>query len=629
MTNAAKQTAELRADRGPDVGLLLAAAAAVALGGFDPFGWDGFGPLRWLLVPALGFWAVARSIDRLPWLILASDTEGGGRLGLWLMVRLWAALLLWGVVATALAHDPLHAWLGTPDRRFGWIVWLLCGALFVVAAGLDNRSRTRIVRGFAVGASAMGLYTLAEWAGLAIDVEFASGRLGGPFGQPAYLGAAATLGLPTAAGLAADTDSPAVWRRVGALGAAGSGLAVLGSQSRAAWLGLVAAVALYVLVNRGHALARFAGAALGVAALVVLVVPALRGRLTSSFGSGGVIDGRIDEWQVGLRAIGRSPLVGYGPEGYRTVFGMHVDDRYVIDWGRQVITDRAHGATVDTALIFGVPGALLYAALLVLAGLAAVRAMRAGSNLVAGVAVAVVAYGLQQQFLFPLSELDPLLWVAAGLLLAGATVQPDAQPSARSIGRPLLKGLAVGLATVVTVAGLLDLAANLALARAVDQTEPTSALEAIETSIALRPDSIRYRFIASRLARQSGDLELAIQRVDQGLNRSPHDPALRGERARLLLDRARSATTEPARSAALVSALSALETLLADDPRNPAHLQRFGIALALAGDFDRATTTLQRAIELAPTDPEPQQNLQEVLRLQADRDNRDDRVDDD
>ncbi len=343
---------------------------------------------------------------------------------------------------------------------------------------------------------------------------------------------------------------------------------------------------------------------MALAAVTIAAVAPWRERLLSITDDGGVLQGRLDEWQVGLRALLASPVTGYGPEGYRTVFGAHVDERYVIDWGRTVFTDRAHNAVLDVGLSFGIPGAIAYLAILAFVWVAAVGAMRRGDAMQMGLAVGVIAYGIQLQFLFPLSEVDPLFWMASGLVMA--------ETSAAIVSRTaeaVLRGLAVGLAMIATIAGGLDLVANARLADAIDTDRVASVTK-------LRPDSTRYHFIAARVARDFGDIDRAIAHIDDGLRRSPNDPAVGQDRGHLLLQRARSLPEGPERERALALALQELEILTASDPNNPQNLQWLGIAQALTGRFDPSIRTLERAIELAPTSPQPRLNLDEALRLQ-------------
>src|SRR5688500_4216748 len=90
----------------------LVGAAVLA---FDPGGLAPFGPVKWMLVPSLVLAGVAAA-------------AGSGRM---LVARhatlAWAAFLLWVALASALGAGGLLAWVGTHERRFGALTWLVCG----------------------------------------------------------------------------------------------------------------------------------------------------------------------------------------------------------------------------------------------------------------------------------------------------------------------------------------------------------------------------------------------------------------------------------------------------------------------------------------------------------------------
>ncbi len=629
---------------GPVERVGLALLPVVALGLVLPFGWDRSGPIRWLVLPTVGFALLAASTDRATAAGPAGDERPAGALAVRARVA-WVVLLAWGLVATVVAVDPLHAWIGTPDRRFGWLTWLLCGALFTVGVDGGPGARSLAVRATTVGAALLGLHTAGQWFGLLDDGRFAGDRLGGPLGQPAYLGAAAALAAPVAAGLAVDRTAAPRWRLAGALGCGGAVTAIVLSQSRAAWVGSVVGVAVVAGASTwrrrrspgddaGRIDRRIAAAAIGVPVVLVAAVPTLRRRLTGAGRSGGVVDGRLDEWRVGLRALGDSPLTGYGPEGYRTVFGANVDEDYVVQWGRDVLTDRAHNGLLDVGLAFGLPGVAAAAAALGLVLLGAVRAARLGEPTLLGLAVGVVAHVVGQQFLFPLSEVDPLFWLLAGLVVGAAAQGGPADPIGRpappsragprwrDTARTVTIGAAAGLAVLVAAAGIADIVADAEVATTLDDRRTGPAADAgagdgeLDLATTLRPDSIRYRFLASRLASRRGDLDAALAEIEAGLARSPSDPALRGEEGALLLERARRTTDPAVRQPSIDHAIEVLQDLVLDDPLHPRHLQRLGVALAIAERFDEAEVHLVRAVELAPDDPEARTNL-EVLRSLA------------
>jgi hypothetical protein len=101
---------------------------------------------------------------------------------------------------------------------------------------------------------------------------------------------------------------------------------------------------------------------------------------------------------------------------------------YERTYGREVLPDRAHSAPLDLAAAGGLPAAMLYVALTGGVVVVAVRRMRSGVP-AAALAVAVIAYLVQQLLLFPIAELDPILGLAAGIRVAapgGANVGADA-----------------------------------------------------------------------------------------------------------------------------------------------------------------------------------------------------------
>lgn len=587
------------------VGVVVGSLLAVA-----PWGFDEFGPLRWLLVSVFGFTAVAIAgalpirIDRL--------------------TTIWFGLVAWLGLASALAIDRLHAWVGTPDRHFGFLTWMLCGGLFVVAWSLGQRDRRIVLRSVVVTSILVGAYALFEQLGVAgFASGFAGDRLGGPFGQPAFLGASMALVAPICVGMAVDRDVERMWRVSAWLGTAAALFAVLGSQARAAWIGLVVAAGLVVWHNHRRIglklVAIGAGGAVIAGTCLALLTP-VGSRARSLFDGGGVTAGRVDEWQVGLRALSGRPITGYGPEGYRTVFGRHVDIDYVIEHGRSVITDRAHAGLLDVALAGGVPAAVLYTALVILLFRALWPQLGAAPS-DAGVGAGVIAYLVQQQFLFPIAEIDPLVWMIAGLALAAPSVAAataqDAAPIRSIEVSPMLRGLLFGVAVLAGMAGIADVVADRRTAVAVAESDPQIATSQIDAA-RRRAVSIRYDFIASRLWGPSS-LEESAQRIEDGLRLSSEDPALLGEQARRALELAAANDT----AASLDRAVALLESLVDRDPNHPEHVLRLGVAYArrserpdaatALADTQRAEAAFRHAVALAPGEPIAQQNLAQLL----------------
>lgn len=633
--------------------VLSAAMVVVSLAAVNPFGWDRFGPIRWMLLPPLILSAAAVAVNRERPVAGAASARANVRRAGWC----WAVVLGVGWLSASFGVDRLHAFIGTPDRHLGWITWLLFAVVFFVGIDIGDagdRSVALVLRSIAVAAVLMGVYVIAEWLGAAVDVSFADGRLGGPFGQPAFLGAAAALAMPIAVGVAVDGEQSVWWRGIGALGGAFGMVALLTSQTRAAWVGVFVAV-IVVLVVRRTDVVRFVRprwwvpvvAALGGAA-VALLTP-VGSRALSLFDSGGVLQGRTDEWQVALRALGEKPILGHGPEGYRIAFGTHVDPEYVLAHGRDTITDRAHSGILDVAVSMGIVVAAAYVALVALVMGAAVRLMR--SRVAArhiGWAVGLIAFAVQQLFLFPVAELDPVFWLLSGMAMShawgsefsagsGSVASSESRASLEAVGASRLPviasgrfagvarvvgpGLLAGLAVITGVAGVVELSADRSVRVAVDQrdSDPVRSNQLAERAVDRRPDSIRYRFIAARLAvpriASLPGFDAAVSHIEAGLNLSPRDPALREELASLHLDRARSTADPAVRIIELNRAAETLQELIADDPRHPRHRRALGVARTLLGEFTDAREQFEAAAALDPDNEEYQLDLAELQRL--------------
>lgn len=593
----------------------------------DPWGWDQFGPLHWALLSVVCLAVIASTLAS------SSATLIEPRLLIG-----WSVLLGALTISSALSDDRWHAVVGTPDRHLGLVTWLLFFGLFVSSllwfSRTDDRgdsaqppSTDALLVATAGSLVVVALYGLLELRGVGgFASEFAGGRIGGTFGQPAYLGAAAVLALPLAGALAAGSGYSTWQRALGALASLGGVVMLAASQSRGAWVGFVIAILTALVINRRRLAtlpptvrnAMFGSIAAAIIGVVAL--PSLRRWAWSLTDLDGVIAGRTDEWQVGLRTISSAGrlggFVGLGPEAYRTRFGEFVDEQYVIDYGRLVFTDRAHNTLVDTALAAGWIGLIAYLLVIAVVLGACLRLLRGDTALDIGIAIAALAYFFQQLFLFPLAELDPLFWVVAGLAVARANRSTDPNPWALTIPKIAFDAGAVAagaLALVALVAGGLDVMADRQVAKAVLEPSYTKALDLADSARNLRPDSIRYDFIASRIAQRElpDGFERALVRLDDGLTISPTDPALLVEQASLQLELARFLTTDESDDR-LAAALESLEHLDIVDPNNPRTQGEYGIALALAGSEAESIARLERAVALLPEKTEPLINLAEV-----------------
>jgi O-antigen ligase len=553
--------ANVAARRPPLLGYALAALIVATTIAVDPAGLVPTGPMRWTAITVTTGLALCALVLR-PVAIPR------------LMTTLWVALIVVLLLATINAVDPLSAWIGTPDRRLGLLTWLTFPALLLAGYACTARAATRIVlRAGAFSGAVLGIWSAAELLDHSpLGLHFADARAGGPFGQPAYLGAACLLVGPLGLVTALDPSETRAWRRAGALGATGALVALLASQTRAAWVGaVVAAVVLAIALQRRRPgrdrrkQALVAVVALVGMVLVLGVTTPLGARAASTFDlHHGTSAGRLDEWRIAVRTVTDHPVLGVGPEGYRTVFPREVDESYIRRYGVAVFPDRAHNGVLDVTIAGGLLAGLLYAALLVLVLRHAWRGMNAPDPVAIALGAAALAYVVQQQFLFPLAELDPIFWVLVGMLVVRTS---GGVRRATSRGRWLVIPLTIATAAAM-VFGAREVLADRALKRAANTADAAAALREADRATRLRPDSIRTWYVAARIAQRGQaltDVDAALARAVHGLDRSPDDPALRVLYGELLVERAaRSRLADD-----IATARRGLRRLVAGAPHDP------------------------------------------------------------
>lgn len=614
--------------------MVIAAVVAVDPGGLSPFG-----PTRWWLVSSLALaaggsacWSATRRLDRRS-------------------ARLWGLLLVLLTVSAVVNGDTKVALLGHPVRHLGLLTWGLFALVFATGQQLVRTDDRRIVvRSTVVAAVGLGAWCTWELAvGPPIALATTTERLSGPFGSAAMLGAACCLLTPICTMVVVDRHASTSWRIAGAVGAATSVLALIGSGTRAAWIGMAIAAAVLLVRRRPSTRTVLVGAGSVVVALAVLS-PRLDDIVDRSNGT----SSRLDEWALAGRVIGDHVPIGTGPEGYRIAAVGAVDADYELVHGRdRVLPDRAHSGPLDVAAIGGLPAATAY--VLLVGGIVwrAVRQMRAADPMTTGLSVALVAYAVQQLLLFPLAELDGVWWLVAGMLIAAAPDQamntegtapaamsgaaraaaptsitaaptsipteatdltgvdatantgaPHADATWAGVRRGRVRAMAIAafaLVPVVFVAGVLDVAADRQARRAMTARDTDTAVTAAERSVDLRPDDLRYRSVAIEAHRSRGtlaDIDVALDHADAALRWSPDDPIALDARATLLLDRAAITGTTVDTDAAV----EAWRRLVDRDPVRARWLVQLGRAAALAGDIDEAHAALTEAAMLRPDD---------------------------
>lgn len=556
--------------------LALVVAAGVLV--MDPAGMSPFGPAKWLAVVAVALTGGVLALGR-------------RRLSLtWGPLLAWSVFLVWMAISAAGSVDPRLAWLGTPQRHFGALTWLLCAVMWAAGHSLDDEGDAHLLAGVAtlVGGLA-GVWSVAELAGWQPVRLAASTRVVGPLGSASYLGAAEALLVPIAVGVAADRGWHRSQRWSAALCAGLGTVALVASGARAAWFGVLASVAVLVCLH-GKKLRRplptvALVAAVGVAAVVGLAfATGTASRVPQLFDGGPGGSSRLAEWQVAGKVLSSHPLIGAGPEGYRIDFGAAVSASYQRKYGTDPLPDRAHDSLLDVAVTSGFPGVAAYSALLALTAVFAWRAMRRGPPWLAGVAAGLTAYSAGSLFLFPIAEIEPAVWLLAGLL--SIQMAGDSELLAVTLPRWMRSGTAVvaSLAVaVVLVVGLRSVRADQLMRTALDRQSSAAAGRAVR----MAPDNIVDRVTAAQIYGAAGSLNAGLAQVDAGLKISPRDPVLADERASLLMQ-----------TGNWNAAATYLSGLVRSDPQNPTVRLELGVADANLGRRSAAEIELTAAASL-------------------------------
>lgn len=582
-------------------GVLAAGIPIASILVIDPGGLSPFGPAKWAAVSSLVLALFAT--------VVFDFRQRRLRYKPSLLLALWGAFILVAGISAMFGLDPLYAWLGTPERHLGVLAWVLCAAAFVAGGLLNHREVHRVAHVSVVVAGIVGMWAVAEALGWEpISLSGAGVRPTATMGSSAYLGAALALLCFASSGFAFARRS---WAYGSLAGLAWIALVLTGA--RAAWFGAVVALvvlaaARWVELKRvqPRRLAGFVG--LGLIGLVTLaLVSGVAGRAPDLlFDQKGGAQGRLDEWKVAIRVIAAHPVLGVGPEGYRIDFGKHVGEDYEREHGRASLPDRAHSAPLDVGSTTGVLGMGLYLALLAAALKHVWNALRSRDLWRVGTAAGLIAYFAQSVFLFPIAELEPFAWLLVGVVISfgGSKPGPDERDislnnrSFQTFATSTVGAFAAIAAVVALVAGVLDVVAD-RNARAMLEGNASGG-----SASDLRPDVIRYYLADVRVYERSGMANQALVSIEKALDRSPLDPIVRGEQARLLSSRAQATKTDEHIS----EARRVLESLVKDDPLNAQVLLRVGVIRALDGDA-KAEDAWLKAEHLEPKSPAASLNL--------------------
>jgi tetratricopeptide (TPR) repeat protein len=294
-----------------------------------------------------------------------------------------------------------------------------------------------------------------------------------------------------------------------------------------------------------------------------------------------------------VRLVRERPVLGWGPEGFRTGFPRVVSRQWVTRYGQEQVQDRAHNELLDTASATGLLGLASYVALLAALAFTARDARRAGGMEVAGIVAGLLGYLAHAQFLFDTFDLAVVFWVLAGAL----AVEAGALRSWRT-PRPALLTTTSALAGTAVVWGSLGVLADRRVSAAVPGP-PAAVVSSLAHAAALRPRTLEYYLLAARVATDSG-AERALRRAHALLQSWP-DRDVRLSDAGVLTTLG-AVTGEPA---FVEEAASTYDSIVRREPFAGLAWLGLGEARLRLGQGAEARDALVHAASLLPRSAEP------------------------
>lgn len=305
---------------------------------------------------------------------------------------LLGVLFLVGACATLFAPDPFLSVFSTPDRMEGLVLWFMLIVYAFLLSHFFDASwwRTWFILNVCIG-SMIALFGLSQYGGSFVTTD-TEGRIDIFFGNPVFYGAymLCIAVLTTCIFFSLRTT-------VGRLGAGAlmclSYTALILSGTRSVMLGVCGGIIVGLLCYAYTSPKRLrAFFSVGVVSLVLVLgigglfalqgAGVLKSDILDRFralGEGDIrTQARYYHYTAALQGIKESPVLGYGFEGYTTVFERFVAPRYYGDTlssTPEPWSDRAHNEYLDLAVSMGVPGALIFVGLLLYTGICLFRTL--------------------------------------------------------------------------------------------------------------------------------------------------------------------------------------------------------------------------------------------------------------
>jgi O-antigen ligase len=535
--------------------------------------------------------------------------------------RWFSLLLLLNLISlglsTALSAQPALAAFGTNWRRFGAApqaaVLLFAWLVSQHVSGRPDRVRT-ILRGVAASGAVTAIYGIAQYFGWDPFLPAAAYHIGEgiwtivrPPGTLGYVSYFATwlLSVSFLSLALCAMESSVAWRRIGFAAAGLAAIAMLLTGTRAAVLGLVAGVAVW-LYRSGFRVTRrmAAGAAVLVFAAGAFYFSPFGWKMRSRtrwFIEDPWGGARPALWRDSLRMGAARLPAGYGPEVFTAAFP-RFESKALARAYPDFLHESPHNIFLDALVAQGLPG------LVILCGLCAMGLKRAREPAAVWIGAGLAAGLVAQQFTVFTVPTAVMFYVTVALAVGLSGRQ----------ARQSASGPGAGGQTRQSASGPGD---GLARARV--------GREAIWVRVAVAPVALALVYLAVRFTVADGELALARRELESGQLQAAATHYARYERwrppgtsadlwySRTLLNLALKAPHPVVRFQAFAQAGAAGEraTQLAEDPCDAWY--SMAEIYAAQNDAGKTESSLRAAIAASPNWFKPHWALAQVLRLES------------
>jgi Tfp pilus assembly protein PilF len=403
-----------------------------------------------------------------------------------LQVRLMILFLMAIGLSAAAGEAPAVSLFGSHLNQMGFLTHL---CFFVVYLGLIagigvRRSRlTWTLWAITLTGLLAGAYATAQFFGKdpflpASSYTFESLgeqiiRPPGPFGHPDVLGNFLVYTWPVSLALARLSDrSP---RRIALAGCGFSLLGILLSGTRGAWLGALAGACSVVILEarsrpRGRPRLKMIGVSFAVAIALLLVAgllspvrQAVFSRVRELIAEGAAGAGRFYLWRDALKMAPRYSIIGCGQDAFSKAFPPYRSEE-LARYSAGVSNESSHNMYLDVAITHGLPGALIYLAILAsaLRRLYRSRDFAEPGERVIYIAIAASITGAAVHHLFMYDQISTGLYFYAFIALAlTATTGVDSRRGGSQAPRAMPRAAPVFWNWIAMAAALMSVAASI------------------------------------------------------------------------------------------------------------------------------------------------------------------------